>query len=161
MWVLLPVWLGCSAPPSSPAAPPAAPPPIVEWHASLRLYSNELCEDVVVWADGRIEARCETEEPRRVLMTPSQMDRLFVLLSEVEFLRCDTLDERLWEAPVPRREPDLVCDVLLTYSPRPGLRRELRRSWEDGALAAPAFTRECSARLGALDGFFRELIGKD
>jgi hypothetical protein len=130
-------------------------PPIVEWHASQWAYRPEPSrEDVVVWADGRIE----TSGGKRIVLSASEMDRLFVLLSDVEFLRCDTLDERLRVWPGGPREPEVVRDVLLVYSPRPGLRRELRRSWWDGAPTGIVFTPECYAGLGALDRFFRELL---
>ena len=139
--------------------PVAEAPPIVEWHASEQAYRLEpSCEQVFVWADGRIEARAGASIGKRIVLTLPQMDRLFVLLSEAEFLQCDALDDRLRACPAQPRDPDLVRDVLLVYSPRPGLRRELRRSWGDGSLEGIAFTRECYARLEALDAFFRELL---
>jgi len=130
--------------------------PIVEWHASERAYLLEPHrEAVVVWADGRIE----TSTGKRIVLTTPEMDRLFVLLSGAEFLQGDALDERLRRLyPAEPQPPDIVRDVLLVYSPRPGLRRELRRSWGDGALEGVAFTREYYARLEALDRFFRELL---
>jgi hypothetical protein len=155
--VLATAW-GCASPPWG-AAPDG---PIVEWHASEQAYRLEpRREDVVVWADGRIEARSEASVPRRIVLTSPQMDQLFVLLSEVEFLQCDALDERLRAGPGPLREPDVVRDVLLVYSPRPGLHRELHRSWGDGSPDGLAFTRECEARLESLDGFFRGLLAKE
>jgi hypothetical protein len=142
---------GCAVPPS--AERPHDPPPIVEWHSfeqAHRLESSR--DDVVVWADGRIE----TSAGKRIVLSISEMDRLFVLLSDAEFLRGDALDERLRRlCPA---EPEVVRNVLLVYSPRPGLHRELRRSWWDGALEGVAFTREYYVRLEALDRFFRELL---
>ena len=153
---LLAMGWGCARLPETPVADD---PPIVEWHASEQAYRLEpSCEQVFVWADGRIEARAGRSLGKRVVLTPPQMDRLFVLLSEAEFLQCDTLDERLRVWPGGPRDPDLVRDVLLVYSPRPGLRRELRRSWGDGSLEGIAFTRECYARLEALDAYFHELL---
>jgi hypothetical protein len=139
-----------------PARPPRSfDPPIVEWHESEQAFQFEPSrEDVVVWSDGRIE----TSTGKRIVLGSWEMDRLFVLLSEVEFLHCDALDERLRIGSVESPQPDIVRDVVLVYSPRPGLRRVLRRSWGDGALGGIAFTPECSARLEALDRFFRELL---
>jgi len=99
-----------------------------------------LREDVVVWADGRIETRFDTAgvlsgwkefapQRKRIVLSPAQMDQLFVLLSEVDFLRGEPVDPRIAGCAVQPREPDLVREVILGYSPRPGLRRELRRSW--------------------------------
>jgi len=142
------------APPSAERAPD---PPIVEWHAAEWDDRPETsCQDVVVWADGRIETSTGT----RIVLESSEMDRLFVLLSDVDFLRCDALDDRL-RAPGGPWPPELVRDVLLVYSPRPGLRRELRRRWWNGALEGQVFTREDYARLESLDRFFRELVWKD
>jgi hypothetical protein len=156
---VLPVASGC-VPPTAPERP--FDPPIVEWHASEQAYHLEANrEDVVVWADGRIEGRLETGAAKRIVLMPSQMDRLFVLLSEVEFLQCHALDERLRVCPAGLRDPEVLRDVLLVYSPRPGLRRELRRSWGDGALEGIAFTPEAYARLESLDSFFRELLAKE
>jgi hypothetical protein len=143
---------GCALP---GAAGRSWEPPIVEWRASEQAYTLEpSLEDVVVWADGRIQ----TSAGKRILLTPAQMDRLFVLLSDVEFLQCDVLDERLRACPVEARMPDIVRDIVLVYSPRPGLRRILRRSWGDGSLEEIAFTPDCYARLEALDRFFRKLV---
>jgi hypothetical protein len=144
---------GCNLP---VAAARPLDPPIVEWHSVEQAYRLEPSrEDVVVWADGRIE----TSTGKRIVLSTPELDRLFVLLSDAEFLQGDALDERL------RRfgsaEPDIVRNVLLVYCPRPGLRRELRRSWGDGALEGVAFTREYYARLESLDRFFRELVGSD
>jgi hypothetical protein len=134
-------------------------PPIVEWHAWEQAYElDPISEDVIVWADGRIEVRSGASVRNRILLTSSQMDRLFVLLSEVEFLRCDALDERLRGCRLKPRLPEVIRDVLLVYSPRPGLRRILRRSWGDGTLEEVAFTPECYAGLEAVDRYFRELL---
>ena len=149
---------GCAA-----APPPRGPAelPIVEWHASERAYGLEpLREKVVVWADGRIEAEGVPRQ-RRIVLTSAQMDRLFVLLSQADFLRADPADDRLFGRFGEARDPDRVREVLMVYSPRPGLRREIRRSWADGALEEGAFTPECYVRLEMLDGFFRELLWKD
>jgi hypothetical protein len=148
--VLVAGW-GCAAP--RPGERPLDPP-IVEWHSVEQAYRLEAShEDVVVWADGRIE----TSMGKRIVLPNPELDRLFVLLSDAEFLQGDALDERL--RLFGRVEPpDVVRDVLLVYSPRPGLRRELRRSWGDGALEGVAFTPEYYARLEALDRFFRELL---
>jgi hypothetical protein len=99
--------------------------------------------------------------PQQIVLPPAQMDELFVLLSEVDFLRGEPVDPRIAGCSVQPRDPDLVREVLLVYSPRPGLRRELRRSWGDGFLEGLAFTRECYARLERLDRFFCELLRKD
>ncbi len=142
---------GCAAPPS---AEQALDPPIVEWHAAEWSERPETSRrDVVVWADGRIE----TSTGDRIVLEPSEMDRLFVLLSDVDFLRCDALDDRLRAPGVPW-PLEFVRDVLLVYSPRPGLRRELHRRWWNGSPEGPVFTRECYAGLEALDRFFRELL---
>ena len=133
--------------------------PIVEWHVSEQAYElDPSTDDVVVWADGRIEIRSGGRVRSRIVLSSTQMDRLFVLLSGVEFLRCDALDERLRACRLEPRVPDVVRDVLLVYSPRPGLRRILWRSWGDGTLEEVAFTRESYAGLEAVDRFFRELL---
>jgi hypothetical protein len=167
--VLMSLGFGCVQVPSTGVADR----PIVEWHASEQAYQRDpLREEVLVWADGRIEARFETSgelsrwkefEPkeRRVVLTSWQMDQLFVLLSQVRFLQCESAEPIRGGCPLEPRDPDLVREVLLVYSPRPGLRRELRRCWEDGALDRLEFTPECYARLKRLDGFFQELLWKD
>src|SRR4029078_13406389 len=90
---LLALGWGCARLPETPVAEDS---PIVEWHATEQAYRLEpSCEQVFVWADGRIEARAGRSFEKRVVLTPPQMDRLFVLPSDAEFLQCAPLGARL------------------------------------------------------------------
>ena len=147
---------------------------IAEWHTSDRAFRlDPVREDVLVFDDGRVEARFHTTgvlsgwkefatRRRRYFLSPFQRDALVRLMRDLDQWR-RAPDEHSGRICLlaDRGEPWFSTETVIRYRPAPGLEWEVRRSWTDEDWSPWRMNEDLRRRLESVDAFFRELLWKD